>query len=132
MMVFFWKKLWKILIWQKFSRTWESDFKLFLFDNYALNMTLFPKIWFVKSFGFQNMLHICTENQFVIIDIIGWVSIKESLNNSDFVMINNGSVNNCDFTEKGISRSWKVGIVKEVMSSIFDCCAAATKRINSI
>ena len=28
MMVFFWKRLGKILIWQKFSETWESDFNL--------------------------------------------------------------------------------------------------------
>ena len=88
--------------------------------------------WSVKSFGFQNILHTCIENWFVVIDRIGWVSIKERLNNFDFILINNGSVNNCDFIEKGISCSWKVGTVKDVTVSVFNCCAAATKRNNSI
>ena len=62
----------------------------------------------------------------MIIDRICWVSIKKRLNNFDFILINSWSVNNCGFIEKGISCSWKVGRVKEVMESISNCCAAAT------
>ena len=35
----------------------------------------------VKYFGFQNVLYTRIKNQFVIIDRICWITIKESLNN---------------------------------------------------
>ena len=57
---------------------------------------------------------------------------KKNLNNFDFVLLKNGSVNNCELIGKGISRSWKVEAVKKVMKSIFDCCASAAKWINCI
>ena len=100
---------------------------LFHFDKYALNLENWP----VKYFGFQYILYTCNDNWFVIINRISWITIKESYY-IHFVLINNWSVNYCNFIEKGISRSWKVGTVKEVMNSIFDYWAVATKRINSV
>ena len=41
---------------------------------------------------------------------------KGRLNNFDFILINNGSVNNCNFIEKGISSIWKIGTVTEAMN----------------
>ena len=63
----------------------NKKYKLFLLGNFASNS------WFPK---YTLYLHQ---------DRKGWVSIKEG--NFDFILINNGSVNNCDFIEKGISCS---------------------------
>ena len=87
--------------------------KLLLFDNFALTMTILPRKMFRQIFWFPKYtlyLHpelICYHWQ-------------------------NGSVTNCNFIEKGISYSSKVGTVNEVMNSIFNSCAKATKQFNSI
>ena len=80
----------------------KKNFKLFHFDNFALTMTILPRKLVRQIFWFPKYtLYLHRE----LIDRICWVSIKESLNNFDFTLINNGSVNNCGFIEKGISNS---------------------------
>ena len=80
---------------------------MFHFDNYAITI------------NFLDRKHTFTwiKNGFVIIEITRWITIKENLNNLVFILANNYYVNTCDFMEKGVSRTWKVGTVKELVKS---------------
>ena len=109
-----------------------SKLKLFHFDHYAFTVTLLPWKFIRVIFWFPRYT---LGSHWELIFIIGrksWITIKESLNNFDFVLVNNGYVNYCDFIKKGISRCWKVRTVKEEMSSIFVCCTEATKPVSRI
>ena len=72
--------------------------KVFHFDNSALTMTLLPRnlglqvFWFPKYTLYLHRELICYHRQ-------------NKLDNFGFVLINNGSVSNCNFIEKGILRS---------------------------
>ena len=102
------------------------------FENYAFTMTLLPRKLIHQIFRFPKYtLYLHRE-----LICYHWQNKldyhKKNLNNFDFVLLKNGSVNNCELIGKGISRSWKVEAVKKVMKSIFDCCASAAKWINCI
>lgn len=88
----------------------------------------YQEIWSVKFFVFHNMLYTQIKNKSVIIHRVSWNSINEF---SIILITSSSMIDNCDLIEKGISRNWKIGTVKEIINSIFNRCTAATKQVNS-
>ena len=57
---------------------------MFHFENYALTMTLLPRKF--PKYSIYSYQELTEKNT---IDRIGWITMKESLNNFDFNLVNN-------------------------------------------
>ena len=80
---------------------------MFHFDNYPMTINLLH-----RKYTFN-----CIKNWLVVIEIISWITIEESLNNFVLHLANNYSVNTCNYMEKGVLCTWVDGTMKEVVKS---------------